>query len=93
MRAFIEIFSRQARRCGEKSRMAPHNHADQYAGKGAIVQVQANEGLGYKSRRGTESWTVIIEHKIIVDRFWNMDGAEFIAGFLGLLVDDSHGVG
>jgi hypothetical protein len=61
--------------------------------KSPIVQVQANERLGYESRRGTESWAVIIEQKVVVDRFWNMDGAEFVTGLLGVLVDDSHGVG
>ena len=69
MRAFIEIFSCQAGRRGEKSRVAAHDHPDQYAGKGPIVQVQANERLGYESRRGTESWAVIIEQKVVVDRF------------------------
>src|SRR5258707_4506649 len=93
MRALIEIFSCQAGRRSEKSRMAAHDHPDQYARKGPIVQVQANERLGYESRSGTESWAVIIEQKVVVDRFWNMDGAEFVAGFLGVLVDDSHGVG
>ena len=93
MRAFIEVFSRQAGGSRQKTCVPSHDHTDQHPGKRPIIQIQSDECLRDKAGCGPKPRTMVVEQQIVVDRLWDMNGAEFVASFLSMSVDNLDRVG
>ena len=90
--AVIDVFAGECGGCGEESGVATHDDADVDALEGAVVEVDAHEGLGDVAGCGSEAGAVVVFHEIVVDRLGDVDGAEFVVCGLCLFVDDADGV-
>lgn len=73
--------------------MATHHATDINTLQRSVVEINTHECLSDKTCSRTEPWAVIVFHEIVIDRFRNMDRAQFVVCGLCLLIDDTDGVG
>ena len=75
MRAIVGVFLTEFSGGCQETSMATHDDADVDTRDGAVVEVNACEGLRDEFGGAAISWTVVGHFKVIVDGFWNMNDA------------------
>jgi len=78
---------------GQEAGVAAHNHINLDAGQCPIVEVIAHEGTGDEFGGCAVSRAVVGYQQVVIDGFWDVEGAEIIADFFGHFVDKVAGIG
>ena len=92
MWTIVREFLSQGRGGCQKAGVATHHHTHVYTRQGGIVEIGAGERLCHKSGCRWKAWRVVTANQVVVDGFWNVDGAQRVVGGLGLFADDAHRV-
>src|SRR5205085_1144965 len=64
-----------------------------HAGERSVVEIVAHDGGGDETGGGAEAGRVIVDAKVVVDRFGDVENLQIVFGAGGQLLHDARGVG
>lgn len=88
----VEVFLGKGGGCGEEAGVAAHDAAYVNAFEGAVIEVGTHECLGDETCGRAKAGAVVVFHEVVVDGFWDMDGAQIVALGPGLFINDADGI-